>query len=112
MNKGFSRSLAIRMISFVLIGILSSSTFASLPAVDSQGTSLPSLAPMLKRVTPAVVNIATSGTVRIQGTLFLMIPSFDIFLTRHHNLVYVKLKVWVQALSLMLKMATSLPIIT
>ena len=79
MNKGLTRSLAMRMISFVLIGILSSSTFASLPAVDSQGTSLPSLAPMLKRVTPAVVNIATSGTVRIQGNPLLNDPFFRHF---------------------------------
>ena len=32
-------------------------------------TPVPSLAPMLKTVTPAVVNIATSGTVEVQNPL-------------------------------------------
>jgi len=79
MNKGFTRNFAMRIISFVFIGILSSATFASLPAIDSQGTPLPSLAPMLKRVTPAVVNIATSGTVRIQGNPLFNDPFFQHF---------------------------------
>ena len=34
-------------------------TQAALPTVDSQGQSLPTLAPMLREVNPAVVNIAT-----------------------------------------------------
>lgn len=36
--------------------------YAGLPMVDSQGQALPSLAPMLKNVNPAVVNIATFST--------------------------------------------------
>jgi len=79
MNKGFNRSIAFRVISFILISALSFSTFASLPAVDSQGTTLPSLAPMLKRVTPAVVNIATSGTVHIQQNPLFNDPFFQHF---------------------------------
>jgi serine protease Do/serine protease DegQ len=79
MNKGFTQRVTMRLLSFVFIGILSASTFASLPAVDSQGTPLPSLAPMLKRVTPAVVNIATSGTVRIQGNPLFNDPFFQHF---------------------------------
>lgn len=43
-----------------------SPTFAGLPIADSQGNKLPTLAPMLARVTPAVVNIATIGYVRQQ----------------------------------------------
>lgn len=35
---------------------------AALPAYDSSGTPLPSIAPMLKRVNPAVVNISTFST--------------------------------------------------
>lgn len=79
MNKGFHRNLTIRVISFALISILSSSTFAAIPAVDSQGTPLPSLAPMLKRVTPAVVNIATSGTVYIKQNPLFNDPFFQHF---------------------------------
>jgi len=41
---------------------------AQLPAVAGE-TPVPSLAPMLKRVTPAVVNIATRGTVQEQNPL-------------------------------------------
>ncbi len=78
MNKGFFRSITRQLISFTLISTLSLSAYASLPAVDSQGTPLPSLAPMLKDVTPAVVNIATSGTVQIQGN-----PLFDDPFFRH-----------------------------
>ena len=38
----------------------------ALPAVDSQGRELPTLAPMLEQVTPAVVNIATLQRVRLR----------------------------------------------
>ncbi|MDH5600615.1 MAG: DegQ family serine endoprotease [Gammaproteobacteria bacterium] len=79
MNKGFTQRITLRLLNFIFIGILSTSTFASLPAADSQGTPLPSLAPMLKRVTPAVVNIATSGTVRIQGNPLFNDPFFRHF---------------------------------
>jgi serine protease Do/serine protease DegQ len=52
--------------------------FAALPiAVD--GEPLPSLAPMLERVTPAVVNIATQGTVRIRSNPLFNDPFFRRF---------------------------------
>ena len=75
------RSISLRLVSFLFIGFILSpiSSMASLPAVDSQGTPLPSLAPMLKLATPAVVNIATSGTVRIQGNPLLDDPFFRHF---------------------------------
>jgi Do/DeqQ family serine protease len=41
---------------------LSASAQAMLPSVDPQGEPLPSLAPMLEKVNPAVVNIATYAT--------------------------------------------------
>ncbi|OMH30460.1 hypothetical protein BGP75_18855 [Motiliproteus sp. MSK22-1] len=47
---------------FVLSGALSlspSGALAALPVVDSQGVPLPSLAPLIDRVAPAVVNINT-----------------------------------------------------
>jgi len=52
---------------------------ASLPAIDSQGQQLPSLAPMLKQVTPAVVNIATEGRIRVQDNPLLQDPFFRYF---------------------------------
>lgn len=61
------------------IFILPGTSMASLPLMDSQGTALPSLAPMLKQATPAVVNIATSGTVNIQSNPLLNDPFFRHF---------------------------------
>ena len=79
MKLGFRHILLMRFTGFLLIGFIFSPAFASLPAVDSQGQTLPSLAPMLKRVTPAVVNIATSGTVRIQENPLFNDPFFRHF---------------------------------
>ena len=51
---------------------------AALPAsVDSQ--SLPSLAPMLEKVLPTVVNIATTGKVQVQQNPFMNDPLFREF---------------------------------
>jgi len=52
---------------------------AALPAADSQGAPLPTLAPMLERVTPAVVNIATRGTVRARDNPLMLDPFFRRF---------------------------------
>ncbi|MGD9386394.1 MAG: DegQ family serine endoprotease [Thioalkalispiraceae bacterium] len=52
---------------------------AALPVADSQGQELPTLAPMLKKALPAVVNIATTGTVRIQSNPLLDDPIFRRF---------------------------------
>jgi len=52
----------------ILLATWSSVAGAQLPAVVGE-TPVPSLAPMLKRVTPAVVNIATRGTVQEQNPL-------------------------------------------
>lgn len=51
---------------------------AALPAVDANGAALPSLAPMLKRVNPAVVNISTYSTQEIYNPL-LQDPFFRHF---------------------------------
>ena len=64
MKSGFQHSAFVKFILFLFMGVMLTPAFASLPAVDSQGNALPSLAPMLKRVTPAVVNIATTGTIK------------------------------------------------
>ena len=73
---------ALQITIFLLISVLLLPSYASLPAVDSQGTALPSLAPMLKRVTPGVVNIATTGTVRIQENPLFNDPFFQHFFER------------------------------
>jgi Do/DeqQ family serine protease len=52
---------------------------ASLPLVDSQGQGLPTLAPMLERVLPSVVNVATRGRVRVQDNPLLQDPFFRRF---------------------------------
>jgi serine protease Do/serine protease DegQ len=52
---------------------------AALPTQDSQGAPLPSLAPMLDKVTPAVVNIATIGRVSVQDNPLLNDPFFRRF---------------------------------
>ena len=82
MNKSFNfQKTYLPLIKLFLIGflVLPISLMASLPLVDSQGTVLPSLAPMLKRTTPAVVNIATSSTVLIRGNPLLNVPFFRRF---------------------------------
>lgn len=42
---------------------------ASLPSIWEDGKPMPTLAPMIERASPAVVNIATYGTVRVQNPL-------------------------------------------
>jgi len=53
----------------LLLGAFASAAQAQLPSKPGE-TPVPSLAPMLKRVSPAVVNIATRGTVQEQNPLF------------------------------------------
>jgi serine protease Do/serine protease DegQ len=53
----------------LLLGTWSTLAAAQLPAAPGEAP-VPSLAPMLKRVTPAVVNIAIRGTVQEQNPLF------------------------------------------
>ena len=62
----------------VVLGALSQHVLAQLPvAVDGQ--PLPSLAPMLEKVTPAVVNIATEGHVKLRLNPLLEDPFFQRF---------------------------------
>lgn len=55
------------------------SAHAVLPIIDSQGNSLPSLAPMLKQVNPAVVNIATFANRQVAMNPLLNDPFFRRF---------------------------------
>lgn len=56
---------------FIFLFLLSVSIVsnAALPAFDSQGKTLPTLAPMLKEVSPAVVNISVSSTRTVNNPL-------------------------------------------
>jgi len=53
--------------------------WAGLPLADSQGQTLPTLAPMLEKALPAVVNIATSGKVQLQQNPLMNDPFFRHF---------------------------------
>ena len=63
---------------FICLAVIAAPTLAGLPiAVD--GMPLPTLAPMLKRVTPAVVNIATQSRVQFRQNPLLADPFFRRF---------------------------------
>ncbi len=65
---------------FLALSLLAAGhAYASLPAVDGSGKSLPTLAPMLEKATPAVVNIATRGRVRIRDNPLFNDPFFRRF---------------------------------
>ncbi len=55
------------------------SAFASLPPVDSQGQELPTLAPMLHKTVPGVVNVFTRTRVPVQQNPLLSDPAFRQF---------------------------------
>ncbi|MBU1192868.1 MAG: DegQ family serine endoprotease [Gammaproteobacteria bacterium] len=63
---------------FFAVVLVSQNVAAALPAaVDNQ--PLPTLAPMLEKTTPAVVNIATTGRIRLQQNPLLNDPFFRRF---------------------------------
>lgn len=53
--------------------------WAALPVQDGEGRALPTLAPMLERAMPAVVNIATSSRVKVPDNPLLRDPFFRHF---------------------------------
>ncbi|WNO11417.1 DegQ family serine endoprotease [Teredinibacter sp. KSP-S5-2] len=63
----------------ILIVIPISLAYGALPAADREGNPLPSLAPMLKDVNPAVVNIATYSTQQYTYNPLLNDPFFRHF---------------------------------
>jgi len=77
MNKRIA-SLAIGNLLIFVFSLINSFAQAALPdSVD--GKVLPSLAPMLERVTPAVVNVATEGKVQIRLNPLFSDPFFRRF---------------------------------
>ncbi len=69
----------IRTITVAALALLSLSAQAAFPLADGNGNKFPSLAPMLEKATPAVVNIATTGTVRVEGNPLMNDPFFRHF---------------------------------
>lgn len=74
---GDSRYKSVFILALQLL-ILSEIAVAGLPVHDGSGHKLPSLAPMLKQVNPAVVNISTFATKKINNPL-LNDPFFRYF---------------------------------
>ncbi len=71
-----------RILPFLLSGLLllaAGPASAGFPLFDSQGEEVPTIAPMLEKVTPAVVNIATTGKIRVQENPLLSDPFFRRF---------------------------------
>jgi Do/DeqQ family serine protease len=73
-----NKALNVMVAACLAVASLATPALAGLPvAVDSQ--PLPTLAPMLQRTTPAVVNIATEGRVKLQRNPLLEDPFFQRF---------------------------------
>ncbi|MCK5189017.1 MAG: DegQ family serine endoprotease [Methylococcales bacterium] len=77
MNKKAVNSIKIFLIVF-LCSFFSGQSFAVLPAY-ADGQALPSLAPMLEKSMPAVVNISTSTNIQIRENPLLRDPFFRHF---------------------------------
>lgn len=75
----FKNSHKAVLFSVFLALFFAAQTQAALPAFDSNGRQLPSLAPMLKEVNPAVVNIATYSTMQQRNNPLLNDPFFRHF---------------------------------
>jgi serine protease DegQ len=65
------------LVAFALLGPCAAADAALPPAID--GAALPSLAPMLEHVTPAVVNINSKTRVRVQRDPYFDDPMFRRF---------------------------------
>ncbi len=73
------KSLPVLLAAALLAAPLSQPAVAGLPFFDSQGKELPTLAPMLERSTPAVVNIFTRTRVAVRQNPLFSDPFFRHF---------------------------------
>ena len=69
----------------LIFTVFTSNAYAALP-VSVEGQPLPSLAPMIEKIRPAVVNIATRGSVDIQNHPLLNDPLFRRFFKGFENM--------------------------
>lgn len=76
---GFRSVHFVLVISAILAMLYTTQVGAALPTADGDGRQLPSLAPMLKDVNPAVVNIATYSTFQQRSNPLLNDPFFRHF---------------------------------
>jgi Do/DeqQ family serine protease len=74
-----SRQKLLRVLIFCFLAGLAQGSLAFFPQQDGNGRELPSLAPMLKTVNPAVVNISTYTTQTIRQNPLLNDPFFRRF---------------------------------
>lgn len=77
-SSSYRRLLISGSLLFLLLSAVTVLVYARLPA-EMDGEKLPSLAPMVERVTPAIVNIATEGRVQIRQNPLLNDPFFRRF---------------------------------
>ncbi len=61
------------------LALLAPAAHATLPSADSEGNPLPTLAPMLERTIPAVVNVFTETRVAVRGNPLFNDPFFRNF---------------------------------
>ena len=62
-----NQSPLIRFLSVALLMLSAGAAWSALPATTADGEPVPTLAPMIQRVSPAVVNISIRGTVRARN---------------------------------------------
>ncbi len=80
LQNNLFKTISFYLLSFFILAAAAFNTArAALPALDSQGLAIPTLAPMLKRATPAVVNVYTTSKVRIQENPLFNDPFFRRF---------------------------------
>ncbi|HHJ35294.1 MAG TPA: serine endoprotease DegQ, partial [Gammaproteobacteria bacterium] len=78
-------SIKVILLSAVFISVMSSAAMAAIPA-SVDGQPMPSLAPMIEKTRPAVVNIATRGSVNVQNHPLMNDPLFRRFFKGFENL--------------------------
>ncbi|MBT6277965.1 MAG: trypsin-like serine protease, partial [Chromatiales bacterium] len=83
---GFSATVrSAFVVGLTLLWTVAAEVHASGLPVTVDGQALPSLAPMLERVTPAVVNIAVSGKASIRNNRLMSDPAFKHFFKREQR---------------------------
>jgi Do/DeqQ family serine protease len=65
--EGLRMNLRLSLVAAGWLSIAASSVFAAVPSSAQEAAPMPSLAPMVKRVAPSVVSIATRGTIKEQA---------------------------------------------
>lgn len=78
-NYMSSKNRAVLFVALLTAPLLAMPVSAGLPVADGEGRELPSLAPMLERVNPSVVNISTFATRAVQQNPLLNDPFFRRF---------------------------------